>query len=431
MAQYIQGIYDPYTGELVSDGWTIQERDGSVSYYDTDWTPFPEAMADAVPPEMAMEEALPLPSPASGPATGPGPQTGTDYGNPYDPTGQVRVNAYDPSLPGASGGGQYVPIQPANYAVAQRDPASGRPMYGNGIQHPSWSGQPLVPGGQWNTGQPSNQRQMYVPGGAAAGPYSTRAAPLVTTPTKGGSAVDADVYRTGNPGGGGGGGGRALYDAWRSKLTAKLYPGSGSGYSSPSGGSYSGSYGVGAPTSGAGEPRMRGDWARNVDPGQAYGIAYRPSMMLPRVAPSLDNTSPLYQMLADAPAAQLGSILNADKRVKPQDALSSQINGVGNFYDAAANGLQWPTFEELSTGLTHAKKRSALGQSLHNQPVSLATQTYSSLLNAALDSSLPAQTAAAYSEQADALMDEYGAKFMRRPPNRTPPINRWVGRRLF
>lgn len=62
------------------------------------------------------------------------------------------------------------------------------------------------------SGGTDNRQQVYVPGGAAAGPYSTRAAPTPQTPQRGGSAEGAS-------GGGGGGGASDLYWRLRNQLT--------------------------------------------------------------------------------------------------------------------------------------------------------------------------------------------------------------------
>lgn len=109
------------------------------------------------------------------------------------------------------------------------------PAYADGTTHPAMGGQPRLPGGpaaQQATPGFDNRQQVSVPGGAAAGPFETRAAYPVTPDYSGGSA---------DRGGGGSSGGsslaRDLYWTLRNRAEARLSGmagggSSGAGYSS-------------------------------------------------------------------------------------------------------------------------------------------------------------------------------------------------------
>lgn len=330
------------------------------------------------------------------------------------------------------------PTMPSMSSFGGDGTSSGqRPSYANGVQNPLWSGQPLTPGGKWNDGSGgTGQHQVYVPGGPAAGPYSTRAA---LPASSGGNSYGGSA----GGGSGGGGGGSALYQAWRDKLTAKLYPGSGSGYSGSSGGGTSSGYPP--------EEKMHGQWARKVDPSQASALSYRPSMLIPKVAPGLSSTSPLYQEMAAEPASQLGTILSGTKRVKQPvypsshysqsaggyvsskgksgNVGSTTVNSLGNFYDRAINKESYPTFGELIHNLDTAGKRSLIGTQLGGTvPLGYAAQNASNLYSAAF-STLPSDTAAAYGAEVEGLIDKYGSKFLKKPVGKAPAMNKWVGKR--
>jgi hypothetical protein len=295
------------------------------------------------------------------------------------------------------------------------------PTYQDGSTHPAWGGQPRTPGGFWNDGTGTGQQQVYVPGGAAAGPYSTRAA---SNPYAG---------RGGYSGGGGGGGGSSLYNAWRDKLTAKLYPGSGSGYSG--GSSYSPYPEAKEPR----DPRMRGA-AKGFDPDQASALYARPTSMIPRVAPNLGTASPLYEMASSAPAYQLALLGTGNKRATPRNSLSNYVGGLENVYSGMINKGAYPDFNQLTNQLTSAKRNSALGQlvkpkpdaygNYYESPLGQAQSVMSSLIGA-VGSTLDDRAAAAYQRTGEGLIDKYGAKFIKKDPKKMPMITKWVGRKLY
>lgn len=107
---------------------------------------------------------------------------------------------------GSFGGGGYGGTASGDFGTV--------PRYADGSTHPFFGGPQRVPGGRFavESGGTDNRQQVYVPGGAAAGPYSTRAAPTPQTPQRGGSAEGAS-------GGGGGGGASDLYWRLRNQLT--------------------------------------------------------------------------------------------------------------------------------------------------------------------------------------------------------------------
>lgn len=116
---------------------------------------------------------------------------------------------------------------------------------------------------------------------------------------------------------------------------------------------------------------------------------------------------------------------------RPSTVYSDQINALGNFYDRAANKEQFPTFDSLTSDLTHTNKRSVLGLMMKDQPAAYQASTYSSMLGAALGETLDPRSAGTYAEAGSALLDQYVNKYMKRNPERVPMPTKWVGRRLF
>lgn len=310
------------------------------------------------------------------------------------------------------------------------DYASTRlPNFSDGSSHPLAGGGPRTPGGPAAaaSGGFDNRQQVSVPGGASAGPFSVRAAPGPSGQSYGGRA-DSD---------GGGGGTSPIYNKLRAKLTG-AYSG-GSSY-----GGYSGGY---AAPKEPREERMTGRFARGLDPDQAYGLAYRPTAMMPRAMPGLSGASPLYDMLSEMPAYQLGIL---GKRNFNGSARAT-ANAVGNFYDQAGNMNDLPDFDTLMRNLTNPKKNGGVDQMFNGvrNPASIrkatgyeyeygkeplaageAAQTYQGLLDATL-SLLPTNTAAKYSSAGSALIDKAMLKDMKRPAGKGKSINQFVGRRLF
>jgi hypothetical protein len=164
----------------------------------------------------------------------------------YGQTGAAQQAAAPPrALPATNRGAYQAPAAasdpvfgapPANFGGGG-DPFANIPNYLNGQRHPAAGGAPLVPGGQFAAQDDGydNRQQVYVPGGAAAGPFETRAAQAPRQQAYGGNAIQ------GSGGGGGGGGTSPAYDALRGKgmaMASKLkgYGGGGSsedGYTDP------------------------------------------------------------------------------------------------------------------------------------------------------------------------------------------------------
>lgn len=387
-------------------GWYVTQPDGSIVHVDADGveTPVDQAAGFAEP---------------------------VDPSNPYLPgAGGAPVFSAPPAPSGDFG--YQAPPPDVNVMGGVNTP---HPAYRNGQLHPAWGGQPLTPGGQFNTGQPSYRQQVYVPGGAAAG-YDTRAAraPRGGNANYGGSGG-------GGASGGGGGGASSLYWAWRNKLMSKLYPGSGSGYSGSSYPSSSSAYQ--APP----EPKMRG-FAHRFDPTEAQAFASRPSMMIPLVDKGLDSASPFYQDVASMPLGQLALLQGAHKRTTPLTSTSDYVNALHRTTSNIVNQEQLPSFDQMMHDLTHAKRNSVLGTQLQPQvpeswtqypgqtkknyqwytpPLQTALGTVSSVLGAATSLGLDDRSAAAVMSYANGQLDKYGAKMAKKPPYRLKDLGRKLG----
>jgi hypothetical protein len=193
-------------------------------------------------------KAVQTPRLAAQPEMPPGTATpADDIALAYGQTGPAPQAAPPPqrSLPATNQGAYQAPAAsadpvfgapPANFGGGG-DPFANIPNYLNGQRHPAAGGAPLVPGGQFAAQDDGydNRQQVYVPGGAAAGPFETRAAQAPRQNAYGGNAVQG-------PGGGDGGGSTSpLYDKLRGKglaMAGKLkgYGDSGSssdGYTDP------------------------------------------------------------------------------------------------------------------------------------------------------------------------------------------------------
>lgn len=388
--------------------YTIDARGQMVAIYE-DGTVVPVLGADSDDPMAAGSGGTGTPAQETG-----GSADGYAGGTPYARnSGYART--YTPRRPDGDG--------------AWRDPAP--PAYADGSQHPAFGGDPRVAGGFAALAQPdrpTGQRQVSVPGGAAAGPYSTRAAfPGSGAGVHGGSAERA----------GGGGGGSALYNAWRAKLEGHLMPG-GSGYDA-----YDSGY---AAPKERKEP-MHGPFARGLDPDQALGLALRPTAMIGRAVPGLSATSPRYSNLAQLPAYQLAVLGQRGYKGTPQ----ALANAVGRFYDRAGNDNELPEFDQVYRNLTNPKQGGGIDQMFNGvkapkgyrqatgytyeygqEPLAAADAAgaFERLLGGAL-SLLPPATAAKYGAYAAHLTDQATLKDMKHPAGKGKDIPRMVGRRLF
>jgi hypothetical protein len=209
-----------------SAGTTTFDRDGNAII-----PPLATAAPLAPPPSSAAgAPATPTAADPTAWAAGPAPRSG-----PF-------AAGYTPSAPQGSGGGGYV-VPPANFGEMHDDPFANIPPYQNGQVHPAAGGAPLVPGGAAAAAAQGldNRQQVYVPGGAAAGPFETRSAPTPSGANTGGYGGGASWNDQGRQGGGGGsdmGANSALGRAMAGKvrgMAAKMQGGgtaSGSSYGS-------------------------------------------------------------------------------------------------------------------------------------------------------------------------------------------------------
>ena len=188
---------------------------------------------------------------------------------------------------------------------------------------------------------------------------------------------------------------------------------------------------------------MHGPWAHGLDPGQAAGLVYDPTAMLPRVFKNLDPSNPMYAELSDLPVGAWGLISG---KGTPQ----SIANKVGNLYQNAGTTGHVPAPGSLLHDLTRGKGLEDMfqgvkagkgdAQSYYNpgyvsgkepMPMGTATQTFGPLLDAALWG-LPADTAAKYGSTGPGayLIDKWGSKALKKPAGAGKPIYRYVGRHM-
>lgn len=191
--------------------------------------------------------------------------------------------------------------------------------------------------------------------------------------------------------------------------------------------------------------RLRGRYARGLDPAQAAGLTLYPTAMLPRVFPNLSPADPLYGRLASLPVGQWASILGNGS---PQ----SLANTTGRLYDRAASG-RTPSTERL---LGQLRKGNGIEDSFEGvkagkgdyesylqpgyvsgqepMPMGEAAYAYGDLLDAAL-SQEPLLTSQKYGVESGGwgsfLIDKWASKAMKKPPGAGKPVYRSVGRRLF
>lgn len=337
---------------------------------------------------------------------------------------------------GYTGGGGYNP-----YTSSSSQTGGFGPRYADGSQHPLQGGAPRVPGGTYRgpdggVGGGTGQQQVFVPGGAAAGPYNTSAA----------SNWPSQVQRM-SPGGGGGGGRSSLYSALRAKgdaMAAKVRGmGSGGAATQSSGPSTQQQYAKQqhqynkearqqqrAYDDGSylyDSYKMRG-FSKKMDPQQAEGLMFRPSMLLPKVAKGVSLSSPRYEDLANLPAAQL-SMLRYGSGGKAREGPSQFTNNLAKFYRNASQG-DLPSYDQLTSNLATARNKSALGQMFAKQPLGYGADNYESMVTSIFGSTgLDPQEAAARTEYTQGLMDQYGSRMLTKKTKKAQPINRWVAER--
>lgn len=214
------------------------------------------------------------------------------------------------------------------------------------------------------------------------------------------------------------------------------------------GGSSSGdssSYGGGG---GGGEERMRGPYAKGLDPGQAAGLSLRPTAMLPRVfGGGFSPAEPLYARLAALPAAQL-AMLSGGYGGKASDL----ANNLGDIYHDAARGKLPSTsrmigqlgkskginqmFSGVKAGPDDYPSSIAPGYAYGQEPLAMgeAASTVGSLLDAALINE-PAMTQLKYGSTPGAwgsfLIDKGSSKALKKPAGKGTALNKYVARRIF
>ena len=392
--------------------------DSTVPFYSTDpisgltIVTYPDGTAQYTDPEPLQQQISPSPQPIQEVTHAP------DTSGSYAPRSYAPRHSY-PSPGGYAGGPSYQP-PPVHFADGS---APGQPR-----------GAAPERGGDF-------RQQVSVPGGAAAGPFETRSAYPPSNRAYGGTAASG--------GGGGGGHTSPLYDKVRAKgmaMASKVRGmasgvGGGGGYSA-SGPSYSSSsYKPYEPE----EEKMHGRYAKGLDPDQAAGLAYRPTMMIPRVfGGNLDIGDPVYSQLSELPAYAMA--LLGKRNLK--GGLSPVTNQLGKVYQRAGTSGDVPSIEEMVRNLAHAKKGSAVGElfggikagkgspypyEYGHEPLSAASSAsqMESLLLGAFKWGQAPQLATRSSLELEGLLDRWGSKAMKHKPGHGKPIYRYVGKRLM
>jgi hypothetical protein len=418
-------------------------------------------------PMGGMSQRMPrMPAPQSAPQQ--------PMGGASSPAPTPEAQAYDLSS-GWSNLGSRMPAQPASQGAAPvqyggggggnpfsaATPSAGfgySPSYQDGSQHPLQGGAPRTPGGTYRgpsggVDGGTGQQQVFVPGGAAAGPYDTSAA----SPPHGKRAFDASgrAYATK------GDHRSPLYDKFSAKgnameskvrgMAARVQGMGSAGGGGASGGTSS-SYGGGGDAAYARQQhqytkdarqqqrayedgsylydsyKMRG-FSKKMDPQQAEALMFRPSMLLPKVAKGLAPTSPRYGDLVDLPAAQL-SMLRYGANGKAKDGPSQFTNNLAKFYEQAAGSGDLPSYDQLTSNLATAKRKSPLGAMFNKQPLGYGADNYESMVTSIFGSTgLDPRIAAARTETTQGLIDQYGSQMLTKKAKKATPINRWIAKR--
>jgi hypothetical protein len=174
--------------------------------------------------------------------------------------------------------------------------------------------------------------------------------------------------------------------------------------------------------------KMRG-FSKKMDPQQAEALMFRPSMLLPKVAPGLAPTSPRYGDLVDLPASQL-AMLRYGAHGKAKDGPSQFTNSLAKFYEQAAGSGDLPSYDQLTGNLATAKKKSPLGAMFNKQPLGYGADNYESMVTSIFGSTgLDPRIAAARTETTQGLIDQYGSQVLTKKAKKATPINRWVAKR--
>jgi hypothetical protein len=187
---------------------------------------------------------------------------------------------------------------------------------------------------------------------------------------------------------------------------------------------------------------MRG-FAKGMNPTQAQGLYYRPSMLLPKIGgKALPGSSPDYADIASLPMTQLtqmtaGRKLSAPKtdaygNLTSQDrSLSDFTNSLAGMYDKIVNREKWFDYDQMAGNLTHAGGNSALGSQFKDQPASMQASSFLANTGALLGATLDPKTATAWQGYAGYLTDKWGGGQLNKSPERGGSLPRKVGRKLF
>jgi hypothetical protein len=246
----------------------------------------------------------------------------------------------------------------------------------------------------------------------------------------------------GASGGGGAAGGGIDVRSRLASARARIQGALGGGDSGYSGGGDAGGSGIPTPPR---PDRLRGRYAKGLDPTQAAGLTLQPTAMLPRVFPNLTPADPLYGRLASLPVGQWASILG---RGTPQ----SIANQTGRIYERAAGGALPSTnrllknlrqgggiedsFQGVKAGPNDYESFAQPGYQYGAEPMPMgeAAYTYGGLLDSALAQE-PLLTAQKYGVESGGwgsyLVDKWASKAMKKPPGRGKPIYKSVGSKLF
>lgn len=454
---------DPLTGVCVD----ISSADGS---YRSD----PNTGQPVVVYDPAVRSAGQSQQPAATTPTGQQPTTQSqqpptaplDYGQIYPETAPATTESsgggygYGSSAGGSSRSYGY---GSSGYGGGGYDDYQEYPAYATGQMHPAWGGQPLVAGGPaaLESQGYDNRQQVYVPGGAAAGPFETRAAPSPNAMSRG--SFDGG-------GGGGGSSNMGANSALGQKLEAKVR---GMASKITSGGQASSSasyepYRAPRPYRGPDDPRTRRRVEELTLREQNEGLYGTPAWGMPA---GLNGEAPAVDWMQDLPMTDLALLAGAgqknwaggidpspdiydsyyqklNKRLKKgrpgidflpyftkelrQDKSAEQFNQKLRQMYAGMTAGQRLSGEELLGNLSDPARGTYLRQQFKKTPYSQQLGQFEQSFGAILQSGgFAAQQQAALENIAQDLMQQYGQQYGgRRGRRRGPGMNQWVGQQL-
>lgn len=344
-------------------------------------------------------------------------------------------------------GGEVVPLQITGGPDGQSDSGAGGPV----PQQTLLASDPLGAGGAAGRAAPAGggaPRNPALPG-LDGGGYEPVREPVSLSHSEPRPVYGSQALSTGG-GGRPTGGSAPTLASGKARLQGALASAQGriQGALGAQGGESAGgatSSGIGG---GGGQERLRGRWARGMNPTQAAGLLLRPTGMLPRVFPGASPAEPAYTTLANLPAAQMALLMGG------KGSTQRTVNNLGRLYQRAGTTGGLPStgrmlgnlqsskgirsiFEGEKAGRGEMESFSVPGYEYGNEPLLLgeAASTYGGLLDAALYNE-PAQTQMKYSGTLPGgwgsyLLDRWASKAAKHKPGKGPAVNRFVGRRLF